>query len=344
MKKLFDFTNRVKKFLYRAILHSGLYRAFGSEGIKGSVFYALLCFPYKILKSANLKYGEKANRIKSGARVFDLKLWIMAFAAVMPFLTKVTYIFGIILFAVYVFEAISEGVFIKKPSAIDALIYIFAAVFAVFSGGLSAGGFLAILLYSALTKSVTDIRLWKKVVFVFLASSVLSGAIGRFGGDKAFSEFYILTVPFGFAAAREFEKENKALIYGLCVLLALIFMTRLSKGNITPSGIALGIFLCMRDVRFVLPVAAILGALLGVSADFVSLVEANSFSILKGTASLLMSGVFYLNIMNYSSKKSFMRTVTAAVGSGSVLFLSGGGQEGLEYMFFTILALTSSRI
>lgn len=344
MKKISDFAARIKDFLYRAILHSEIYRAFGSEGIKGSVFYALLCVPYKILKSANLKFGEKIKGIKRAARIFDLKFWIMAFAAAAPFLTKATGVLGIILLAVYVIEAISENGFAKKPSAIDALIYIFAALFSVFAGGFSAGGLLALLIYSVLAKCVSDIGLWRKVTFIFLGAAVLSGAVGRFGGGRIFSEFYILTVPFGFAAAREFEKEYKALVYGFCVLLALIFVTGLSKGNITPAGIALGIFLCMRDMRFVLPVLAILGALFGFFGNYLALVENYSFSVVTGIVSFLMSAVFYLNIMNYSPKKSFFRTVTAALGSGSLLFLSGGGQSGLEYMFFTILALTSSMI
>ena len=341
MKRIFELAARLRDFLYSAIVHSACYRAFGSEGITHSVFYALLCVPYRIFSRVNAKHGAKIAPIKRSSRLLDLRVWLIAFAAAVPFITKFTFFLAIGLLAVYITEAVCEDGFAKKPSSLDALVYIFAALFAVFADGFSAGGFAALLTYSALTKSITHCGLWKITACVFIGASTLSAAVGRFGDGRIFSEFFILAVPFGFAAAREFEKPYRGLMYGFCALLALIFITRLSKGNITPAGIALGIFLCMRDLRFVLPALAALGTLFGRLGNFLALVTDYSFTAVTGTASLVMSAVLYLNLMNYSSKRAFLRTVTAALGSSSVLLLSGGGSS-MGYMFFTILAITSA--
>lgn len=333
-----DKLERIRAFLINAVKESRAFDIFAGEGIQKSFLFRAMSLPSAVLAKVCDEYGGKiGGSFFAGKNA--LKFCVLAFMAIVPSNSCGVPILGAATVFLYILRAASEQGFAKPPRPLDALVVIFAVIFAAISGGVSLYGVFALVIYLVLAKSV-DEAFWQEAVCVFMLGTLISAVFGKITKGGFYTEFYALTIPFGLAAAREMEKTPKILTYGFSALLALTFATTLSKGTITLAGIAVLVFLCIRDLRFLL----IGVAALGIFGDELAAAGAYSFSFVSGVLTLIMSGVFYLNLINYSSRRRFLRSAVAALGSGSAVFLSSGGEGGMEFMFFAILALLSTNI
>ena len=339
MKEKFE---KIHALVIKAVQESKLFYVFAGEGIRGSVLFRILCLPDAVFAHIRKKYGKKIEKSVFASEK-ALRLCLLAFLAIVPFNSRLSPAAGAALTVAYVLRAASRTGFARQTRPIDALVVMFAVIFAAASGGVSLNGVFALIIYLIITK-IIDPAMWQKAATAFMLGSAIAAIAGRLGTGRFYTEFYILSIPFGFAAARGMEKNCKTLTYGFSALLAFVFATTLSKGTITPAGLALCLFLCVRGLRFVLPVLAAAGAAFGIFSSGIGAARDYSFSFASGILTLAMSGVFYLCLINYSSRRRFSKTAAAALASGSAAFLSGGGKGGMEFMFFTILALVSSNI
>lgn len=336
---------KMKTFILRVSKGSVVLNAFGRAGVRSSLFYRAVCRPYEALNSVSLGGRlQKAANASAAVKYITLERIMLTMIIAAPFCTEAIHIISAVLIAAFVFRCFYERGFAQKPREIDALIYLFTIVFYFAAGGFTASGALALLSYAVFISAIKDERQWKKLCFAFIVSSVVAAAAGLLEGSgiELLSEFYILIIPFGFIASGDFRKPYKSIACGCCVILCLIFLTVLSRGEYSLGAVALCVFLCLRDIRFVLPAAAVLAALSGF--DILHMADGYGATLLSGGLMLFISGLLYINLLDYSSKRQFLRSVAAAIGSSGTVFLARGGQSNLGFIFWIFLSLVSTRI
>jgi len=288
-----------------------------------------------------------------------------------------------ILALVTVYAYISKTAFYKgvgrAPRSIDVFVYIFTLLVVCVMGAfrlevaLITASFL--LYYMTFTGLIKNRRLFRNVGIVFILSATISalGSIFNYNADfsqslksntKAFGEFYMLTIPFAFAFVTDTKKAAGTVCLTCGLIMCIALLVNLSKGTLNGSVLALAIFLCIRDVRYLWP------TIIGISV-FLALIFGNNtlrmlieksrqfqfgFSVFASIrqeilvfslmAILILGASFYIQTKNVQNKGPLIRSMTAAASSGGfgILAQSIGGiwdEYRLVFVFWIFLSLFS---
>ena len=333
---------KIISFFYRALRHSAVYSIFGANGIKSSLFYKALCLPYKFIEKVQAKHGEKLSVYIANshfAKYINFNVSLFALAIFAPFCAKSLYFTGTYLLLCYFLKGAVKPGFISMPTAADAIIFLFALFYFTSFGGFSLYALLALFCYRAVVSGTRDRRTKIILSASFIVSSAAAAILGVFASDALGIEFYILMIPFCFSAAFDMPSPYKEISLTLGSLLSLVFFTAINGENISPAAIALCIYLCLRDIRYFVPIIVISAAVFGIFSDILSAAAKYEGIIYSGAAALALSPLFYLNLPRGVRKKAFVRSVTAAVCASGAAFVSTGGTR-LGFVFWLVVALS----
>ena len=335
-------TKKIISFFYRALRHSTAYGIFGADGIKSSLFYKALCLPYRLTGKIQAKHGEKLSAYIANshfAKYINFNAALFALALFAPFCAGSLYFTGTYLLLCYFLKGAVKPGFISMPTAADAIIFLFAFFYFAFSGGFSLYALLALFCYRAVVSGTRESGIKTNISICFIVSSAAAAILGVFASDALGTEFYILMIPFCFSAAFDLPAPYREISLTLGSVLSLVFFTVINGENFSPAAIALVIYLCLRDIRYFVPIMVISAAVFGIFSDILSAAAKYEAIIYSGAAALVLSPLFYLNLPRGVRKKAFVRSVTAAICASGAAFVSTGGTR-LGFVFWLVVALS----
>ncbi len=267
------------------------------------------------------------------------------------------------------------------PREVDVLIYIFAGAIYIFNrkAGLprTEGLLFAVtpvLYYAASAEGARDS--YKSLGYLYIISAAAMSAAAFFTGEspfagglkndvRAFGEFYVLSIPFAFVYAKSARGRMRNICFLCFGVLCLSFFQNLSKGAATGSVLALGIYLVLRDIRYLLPASAIAAAVLSfinrsAAGEVMGVfTQATRFQynvlpeggilprVLVMGIWLGLIAVLYARTKTDRGRKPFVRSlVAAAAGGGAGFAIYGGTWMGyrLGFVFWVILSLFSAEV
>lgn len=306
------------------------------------MFYKALCAPYTFTKNIREQYGDTISAYIEHsvfAKYINYTAALYLQALLAPFCAGSLYYTGTYLLLCYFLKGASKPGFISMPTAADAIIFLFALFYFTFSGGFTLYALLALFCYRAVVSGTRSGKTKIYMSTIFIVSSAAAAILGVFRTDIMGTEFFILMIPFCFSAAFDMPSPFKEISLTLGGLLSLVFFSVLNGGNFSPAAVALCIYLCLRDIRFFVPVIVISAALFGAFSDVLSAAAKYEGILFSGAAALTLSPLFYINLPRGVRKKAYVRSVMAAVCASGAAFVSAGGTR-LGFVFWMVVALS----
>ena len=243
--------------------------------------------------------------------------------------------------AAFFLKTVSETKKIRKPTVVEALIYLFVLIYYVFIGNFSFFGILSLMCMRPVMACAEDDRTRTAVCSVLAVSSAAASSLGLLNSVYGiFGEFYILMISFCFSNAFSARGACRKAQLAAGIILTFDFFKLITQGQITPAGVALCVYLCLRDTRFFVPAMILFATIFGIFGDIIKSARDYNMVYLSGAFALAMSWVFYINLPQDMRKKSFVKAVIAAVGGTSAVLVSLGGGGSPGFIFWMIVALS----
>ena len=342
--KLHDKFAKIGEVTANALNKSVFGRLLGMSAIQSSFYYKILCMPSSAMIFVRKKYGKSVRNALSGsfaARFLSLRNLVIAAAILAPFFGAAMYVVGILMIAAFFLKTVSETKKIRKPTVVEALIYLFVLIYYVFIGNFSFFGILSLMCMRPVMACAEDDRTRTAVCSVLAVSSAAASSLGLLNSVYGiFGEFYILMISFCFSNAFSARGACRKAQLAAGIILTFDFFILITQGQITPAGVALCVYLCLRDTRFFVPAMILFATIFGIFGDIIKSARDYNMVYLSGAFALAMSWVFYINLPQDMRKKSFVKAVIAAVGGTSAVLVSLGGGGSPGFIFWMIVALS----